>query len=66
MGKESVGQKYRFVGDNKGPLSAYDVYHVVNFKDIRDVAERHGLVQEFLNGAEKAGHIEGFFFINIE
>jgi len=66
MGKDSVDQKGRFVGLDKGPKSRSDVLHLYNFKNIRNNAEIPFLVQAVLNGAEQAGYTDGIHFINYE
>ena len=66
MGKDSVAQKERFIGLNKGPKSRDDVLHLYNFKNIRNNAEKPFLVQAVLNGAEQAGYNDGIFFFNYE
>ena len=66
MGKESVDQKERFIGLDKGPKSRDDVLHLYNFKNIRNNAEKPFLVQAVLNGAEQAGYTDGILFLNYE
>lgn len=66
MGKESVYQKERFIGLDKGPKSRDDVLHLYNFKNIRNNAEKPFLVQAVLNGAEQAGYTDGIRFLNYE
>ena len=66
MGKDSVDQKERFIGLNKGPESRDDVLHLYNFKNIRNNAEKPFLVQAVLNGAEQAGYTDGILFLNYE
>ena len=66
MGKDSVDQKERFIGLNKGPKSRDDVLHLYNFKNIRNNAEKPFLVQAVLNGAEQAGYTDGILFLNYE
>eukprot|EP00980_Cylindrotheca_fusiformis_P030299 scaffold24649_cov2193-Cylindrotheca_fusiformis.AAC.3 len=66
MGKDSVDQKERFIGLDKGPKSRDDVLHLYNFKDIRNNAEKPFLVQAVLNGAEQAGYTDGIRFLNYE
>ena len=66
MGKDSVFQKERFIGFNKGPESRDDVLHLYNFKNIRNNAEKPFLVQAVLNGAEQAGYTDGILFLNYE
>ena len=64
MGKDSVDQKGRFVGLDKGPKSRSDVLHLYNFKNIRNNAEIAFLVQAVLNRAEQAGYTDGIRSIN--
>jgi hypothetical protein len=64
MGKDSVAQKERFVGLDKGPKSRSDVLHLYNFQNIQNKAEIPFLVQAVLNGAEQAGYTNGINFIN--
>ena len=66
MGKDSVFQKERFIGFNKGPESRDDVLHLYNFKNMRNNAEKPFLVQAVLNGAEQAGYTDGILFLNYE
>lgn len=66
MGKDSVGQKERFLGLEKGPQSLDDVLHLYNFKNIRNPDEIPGLMQAVLNGAEQAGYTDGVRFLNYE
>lgn len=66
MGKDSVDQKGRFIGLDKGPKSRDDVLHLYNFKNIRNNAEKPFLVQAVLNGAEQAGYTDGILFLNYE
>ena len=65
MGKDSVGQKYRFLNAN-GPVSASDVIHICSFKNIQDIEKIPALIEAVLNGAEAAGMSNpdsGFIFI---
>jgi hypothetical protein len=64
MGKDSVNQKGRFIGLDKGPKSRDDVLHLYNFKNIRNKAEIPFLVEAVLNGAEQAGYTDGIRFLN--
>lgn len=66
MGKDSVDQKERFIGLDKGPKSRDDVLHLYNFNNIRNNAEKPFLVQAVLNGAEQAGYTDGILFLNYE
>ena len=66
MGKDSVDQKNRFVGLDKGPKSKTDVLHLYDFKNIKNNAEKPVLVQAVLNGAEQAGYTDGILFLNYE
>nr|QUS63749.1 hypothetical protein [Haslea silbo] len=66
MGKDSVDQKERFIGLDKGPKSRDDVLHLYNFKKMRNNAEKPFLVQAVLNGAEQAGYTDGIRFLNYE
>ena len=64
MGKNSVAQKRRFIGMNKGPVCMEEVIHLYNFENIRDKTETPFLMQAVLNGAEQAGYIDGIIFLN--
>lgn len=66
MGKDSVDQKKRFIGIDKGPKSRNDVLHLYDFKNIKNNAEKPVLVQAVLNGAEQAGYTDGILFLNYE
>ena len=66
MGKDSVEQKERFVGLDKGPSSMTEVVHLYNFQNIRNRSEIPILMQAVLNGAEQAGYTNGIHFINYE
>lgn len=63
MGKDSIAQKERFIGLDRGPKSKSDVVHVYNFRNIRNNAEKPALIQAVLNGAEQAGYTDGIHFI---
>jgi len=41
-------------------------YRIINFKNIRNNAEKPFLVQAVLNGAEQAGYTDGILFLNYE
>ena len=64
MGKDSVDQKQRFIGINKGTKSRNDVLHLYNFKNIRNNVEKPFLVQAVINGAEQAGYTDDILFLN--
>ena len=66
MGKDSVDQKGRFVGFDKGPSSMTEVVHLYNFQNIRNRSEIPLLMQAVLNGAEQAGYTDGILFLNYE
>ena len=66
MGKDSVAQKGKFIGVDRGPKSKDDVVHLYNFQNIRNNAEKPLLVQAVLNGAEQAGYMDGILFLNYQ
>lgn len=66
MGKDSVKQKERFIGMDKGPASRGEVVHLYNFENIRNRAETSLLMQAVLNGAEQVGYMDGIIFLNYE
>jgi len=66
MGQDIPGQKERFIGLSQGPKSVNEVFHLVNFENIRNPLEKPSLVSAVLNGAEDAGYAENIAFINYE
>lgn len=66
MGKDSVDQKGRFIGLDKGPKSRDAILHLYNFKNIRNNAKIPFLVQAVLNGAKQAGYTDVIRFLNSE
>jgi hypothetical protein len=66
MGKNSIKQKTKFIGLDKGPTSREDVVHLFNFEAMYDRDKVPVLMQAVLNGAEQQGCVDNLIFINYD
>ena len=63
LGKKIVDQKYRFVGQENGPVSAENVGHIVDLCYIPN-HEKEIVRQNILQGAKEQVSTEGIMFLN--
>ena len=61
---DSVGPKGKFIGIDQGSVFMEEIVYLYNFENIRNKIEIPILMQAVLNGAKRAGYMDGIIFLN--